>query len=273
MIDGQQRLRAIMEFLDGRVRLTQSKQSGYRNKSFDNLDHAVQRRVLEYGLTVEVLRGYSDADIRDMFVRINRFVVALSPQELRNARESGAFADHAEQIGAWEFWATQRVFSARQLSRMRAVEFAAELTILLIEGPQDKKKAIDLYYGEFASSFPGQHNLEVRLSAYLNWLAEAVPDLRQSRFRRPVDLYGVVGALARLAPTTKDLRTIHPARGGELLRAFELETQAEDPTRPAGRYLTAASRQTDNIQPRTTRIMVLEAVLRGSSTASGRTES
>jgi hypothetical protein len=263
VIDGQQRLRAIFEYLDGRLRLTQSDRDDLRNRRFSDLDPELQRQFLSYGVIVEILRGYSDADIRDMFVRINRFVVSLSPQELRHARSEGAFASYAERIGAWAFWTEQRVFSPNQMRRMRAVEFAAELTILLIEGPQDKKKAIDLYYGEYALEFPGQSLWESRLRAYLEWIGDALPRLRESRFRRPVDLYSLVGALSQLAPSVKELRGLHAREGGARLRSFEDETRVPDPTRSAARYLAAASRQTDNLQPRLTRIAIIAERLTG----------
>jgi len=261
VVDGQQRLRSIFEFVEGRVRLTQSKSPTVRNKRFHDLDAERQQAFMQYGLIVEVLRGYSDADIRDMFVRINRYVVSLSPQELRHARENGAFADYVEHVGTWDFWSTHRVFSAHQIQRMRTVEFAAELTILVVEGPQDKKRAVDLYYGEFATTFPNRRAIETRLRAYLNWIAEALPDLANRRYRKPVDLYALIGALTRIAPTMSDLAAIQAAEAGQRLVAFEVELESENPARHAARYVTAASRQTDNVQPRTTRIEILSSVL------------
>jgi hypothetical protein len=261
VIDGQQRLRAIIDFLEGRLRLTQSDRKDLRNKRFEDLPLRLQREFMDYGLIVEILRDYSDDDIRDMFVRINRYVVSLSPQELRHARSTGAFAAFVESVGTWPFWLEHRVFSPNQVARMRPVEFAAELIILLIEGPQDKKKAVDLYYGEYASGFPSQSLWESRLRAYLDWVVDAVPRLSQSRFRRPVDLYSLVGALARLAPTVKDLKVLHASEGGRLLSQFEAATREQDPPRSAARYLTAASRQTDNLQPRLTRITTLTELL------------
>jgi hypothetical protein len=78
IIDGQQRLRAIFEYLDNRFRLTQSqKNSIFANKRFSELSQELQDRITNYDLVVEELSGYSEADIRDMFVRFNRFVVQL----------------------------------------------------------------------------------------------------------------------------------------------------------------------------------------------------
>ena len=97
IIDGQQRLRAIFEYLDDRFRLAQSQKSTkYSNKRFSDLSQDLQDRITDYDLVVEELSGYSDANIRDMFVRFNRYVVQLSPQEMRHAKGSGKFHDFVE---------------------------------------------------------------------------------------------------------------------------------------------------------------------------------
>src|SRR3989337_4248760 len=54
VIDGQQRLRAIFEFLEDRLRLSQSpKRAPYFNKRFSDLTVEFQSRILNYDLVVE----------------------------------------------------------------------------------------------------------------------------------------------------------------------------------------------------------------------------
>src|SRR6266508_1811807 len=67
--------------------------------------------ILEHKLIAQELLGYSEADIRDVFIRMNKYVFQLSRQELRHARESGAFARFAAEVGAWSEWADLRVFT------------------------------------------------------------------------------------------------------------------------------------------------------------------
>jgi hypothetical protein len=263
VIDGQQRLRAIFDFIDGRFRLTQSKRAAHKGRRFEKLTSADREHILNYDLIVEELSGYGLADIKDMFIRINRFVVKLSPQELRHAREDphGKFAAFVERIGKLDFWRSQGVFTTTQIKRMVPVEFAAELAILLIEGPQDKKESIDLYYGQFRKAFPLAQSVEARLGNYLSWISRAVPKLADTRFRKPVDLYALIGAVDRLAEMHPISRT-DPKRAGKALIAFDKATRAVEPDLTTARYLAAASRQTDNIAPRLTRIRTLEAVIR-----------
>ncbi len=263
VIDGQQRLRAIFEFLSDRFRLSQStKEAPYYNKRFSNLSNELQARIHNYDLVVEELSGYSDSIIQDMFVRMNKYVVKLSPQELRHAREKGRFHDFVERLGKLNFWKTHKVFSPLQLRRMRAVEFAAELTILLIEGPQDKKSTIDLYYGMYQDEFADGPVIEARLRPYLEWIEKSLPDLGKHRFRRPVDLYSLIGALDLVTSHGKTLSKLKPRAASGTLIGLEKETRQKHPTGDAARYVVASTSQTDNIGPRNTRIEILARTLR-----------
>jgi Protein of unknown function DUF262 len=260
VIDGQQRLRAVFEFLEDRFPLTETEQKSRKGKRFSELPKALRDQILNYDFVVEELSGYSDRDIRDLFVRMNKYVVRLSPQELRHAREEGAFYDFVERVGAWEIWAENKTFTAAQLRRMRSVEFVGELAILLIEGPQDKKASLDLYYGKYQQRFPEGKAVEQTLIRYLTWIGEALPEIASTRFRKPVDLYALVGALDGLS-TRSGRIPIRPDRAGERLRRFERLLKRKRPPRQASRYLLAASRQTDNIRPRLTRISIIANVL------------
>ena len=263
VIDGQQRLRAIFEFMDDRFRLTQSaRKRRYFNKRFSDLSPELQDQIRNYDLVVEELSGYTQTDIRDMFVRINKYVVQLSAQELRHAKGRGRFHDFVEKLGQLGFWKRHGVFSGKQLARMRAVEFSAELAILLIEGPQDKKASVDLYYGQYKQKFRDAFTIERRLKGYFDWIVKALPNLESTRFRKPVDLYSLIGALDAVSNEGSRLSRINPQAAGSRLLSFEERTKTKSPTGDASRYLAAASRQTDNIIPRTTRIEILAGLLR-----------
>lgn len=260
VIDGQQRLRAVFEFLDDRFPLGKVSGKKLDKRKFSDLPQSLKDRIRDYDFVVDELSGYSDNDVRDLFVRMNKFVVRLSPQELRHAREEGAFYDFVERLGTWDIWRQQKIFTPRQMARMRSVEFSAELAILLIEGPQDKKAAIDLYYGEYQRQFKDGPKVEKQLLTYFKWVEAALPRLEKSRFRKPVDLYSLIGALMN-----------HRGRGGSVsldakeagvnLRKFERVLNRQRPTERGRRYLAAASRQTDNLRPRLTRIEILDEIL------------
>jgi len=261
VIDGQQRLRAIFDFLDNRLRLSETHDGAIKGKRFSEIPAQLRDRILNYDLVIEELSGYYNDDIADMFERMNRYVVRLSPQELRHAKKKGAFKDFVEALGSMTFWKNERVFSDLQLRRMKAVEFSAELVILLIEGPQDKKSSIDLYYGRYERNFPEARKIESRLASYLRWIKRALPDLSDRRYRKPVDLYSLIGAIDLASDQDGGLSRIDPVAAGTKLIEFEEQTKSKQPQGSAAQYLLSASRQTDNVSPRLNRINTLAALL------------
>ena len=250
VIDGQQRLRAVLEFLDNRFALVESKNPKYKGKRFSALSPEFQSRILDYDFYIQEISGYTDHNIRDMFVRMNKYVVKLAPQEVRHAQYKGEFASFVERVGKWEFWKSKGIFTKNQIKRMRAVEFAAELSILILEGPQDKKKAIDLYYKRYQKGFTHlAKTVEVRLKSYSRWLDVAIPKLATSRFRKPVDFYSLIGALERASNGGSKLNALNATVTGGALLEFENSTHVKEPKGSAARYLVAARQQTDNITP------------------------
>jgi Protein of unknown function DUF262 len=78
VIDGQQRLRAIFEFLEDDFGLTESRGDSrvkeFHRLKFSQLPDEIKAALFNYDLIVEELYSYTDADIRDMFVRMNKAV-------------------------------------------------------------------------------------------------------------------------------------------------------------------------------------------------------
>lgn len=260
VVDGQQRLRAIFEYLDGRFAVSDT-DGPWRNKKFEALSRDQQQQLLNYDLIVEELSGYSEKDIRDMFLRMNKYVVKLSPQEMRHAKYKGKFKDFVDKIGAWKQWRDYRIFSDSQIARMRPTEFVAELAVLLIEGPQDKKTVLDLYYGEYRERFEAGNTVEKLLAEYLQWIAATVPNFRKSRFRKPTDLYSLIGALDIVSAHGKRVRVLDRETIANALTVFERQSLEKDVGGDIAKYVAAASRQTDNIKPRTARIEVMVSLL------------
>ncbi|WP_170127414.1 DUF262 domain-containing protein [Kineococcus rhizosphaerae] len=257
VIDGQQRLRTVFDYLDGRFRLGDQAGPSRSGKKFQTLEPVDQGQILNYDFVVEELSEYNEEDIKDIFVRFNRFVVSLNSAEIRNARETGAFANFVEEVGLWTYWADNRILSAAQLQRHRSTEFAAELVILLMEGPQDKKASIDLWYQTFRAEFPEAEEVRERLRGYQEWISNALPSLAETRFRRPVDYYSLISAIDMISLAAGGVDELDPESSGKRLVEFDAECADGTADGDVARYLAAASRQTDNIKPRETRREIL----------------
>jgi hypothetical protein len=146
---------------------------------------------------------------------------------------------------------------------MRHIEFSAELVILLIEGPQDKKGAIDLYYGNYKDRFDQAKQVKDLLLFYFEWIFKALPDFERRFIRKPVDLYGLIGAIKLLTDGTKNVSKIDPRKFYSSITSFEKALKGDEKQGDIAKYIVASSRQTDNLTPRLTRIEIISKVLLG----------
>lgn len=88
VIDGQQRLTTIKEFVNGEFRLTGLEYLGrdYNKKKFEDLDKKYIQRIYRTQIAVNILDARSPKNvIYDIFRRVNTGGVNLNPQEMRNA--------------------------------------------------------------------------------------------------------------------------------------------------------------------------------------------
>jgi hypothetical protein len=263
VIDGQQRLSAAFDYVEGKYRLSGEDVQEFSGRRFAQLPARAQEAILGYGVIVEELEGHSPSEVRDIFARLNKYGVRLAPQELRHAREDGAFKRVVEEVGSWEFWTEAGIVTPAKARRMRSDELSAELLILLAEGsPQDKKRVIDEYYVKFVEAFPESQALVDRLHRYTSLSADILPQGRRTRFRKAVDFYSLIGAIDQVTDRGSKLEQVPVADWHSSLTAFEGEVRMNSTSR-ADRYSLAASRQTDNVRPRATRIEILASVLGG----------
>lgn len=88
VIDGQQRLTTIREFVSGKFKLTGLEYLGdkYNGKKFENLDVKYSQRIYRTQIAVNILDARSPKKvIYDIFRRVNTGGIYLNPQEMRNA--------------------------------------------------------------------------------------------------------------------------------------------------------------------------------------------
>lgn len=156
IIDGQQRLRTIIEYVNNEFPILKSHNSEYANLTFDELPEDTRERFLQYGVVVEIINLKDDSKIYDMFARLNSNSISLNRQELRNAKYWGEFKVFVYQTASeWRnFFLEVKTFSDKDMSRMKDVEFITSLVIQLIDGIiEETPSKIDRYYSKYDDSF------------------------------------------------------------------------------------------------------------------------
>ena len=162
VVDGQQRLSAIVKFIDGQLPLDKRSKE-FAGKTYDSLDEEDQKLFLAYQMGVEQLFGADDDTVLDIFHRINAYGLSLNQQELRHGKFQGgrykgefrwAVIRAAER---WEIlWSKHGVLPVRGRVRLLHHELVAQLLGILLEGVTDGgQPKISKLYERYDSSIPG----------------------------------------------------------------------------------------------------------------------
>jgi uncharacterized protein with ParB-like and HNH nuclease domain len=263
VVDGQQRLGAVLDFRSDALRLSEDNPD-FPGAKFSSLTRDAQKAFLTYEFTVDLLIDAADADVLDIFARINSHSVPLNAQEKRNAKFFGSFKSTVYTLGFQhlEFWKRHRILSDAAVARMKEAELTSELLVAMAAGLQDKKKSLDTYYKKWDDRFPYQQKSVDRFQDIIDLLNTQVGDyLGNSNFRRPALFYSLFLALyeiryGQLAKLTSTKAAFGDKEGRKLRAALAKLNdylEMEQPPREYQAFVTASQRQTDNITPRRTR--------------------
>lgn len=218
IVDGQQRSMAIHEFFSNRLRLTTK--SSFPGKVYSELDEPEQQQFLGYQLTIDLFVGATDAEIRQVFRRINSYNVPLNAQETRHATFQGEFkwfivrlteryAQSLKDMG---------VFTETQLTRMNDAALFAELVLAMLGGIKTSRPALlqDLY-GSKDDAFVEATDMEARfdraLAAVLEW-----EEIHRGPLMRPYNFYALFLAVSHSLDPLGPLVEISPVRTQKVLR-------------------------------------------------------
>lgn len=275
VVDGQQRISAVLDFMEGKYRLARTLKAPWAGKVFAALDSEQKDSVSTYAFSVEVFHGISDLEVLEMFSRLNTYSVSLNKQELRNGRYFGLFkqAVYSTAYEHLEFWRRHRVFTEQNIARMLEAEFVSEVFIAFLEGMQDKKKSIDSFYDRHDEEFREQTRVEKRFREVVDDLEESLGEaLASTVFRRPPLLYSLFCVVyhrryglprtsissPKKALTGSDRLSLREAVETLSARVEAARAGEETPARFTA-FVNACLQQTDNIKPRETRLKTVYA--------------
>lgn len=200
VVDGQQRLRAIIDFINDGFKIKRVHNPEYGEKYFSQLDEDIQSIILTYKFSVDTLIGVEDSEIMDIFARLNTYTTPLNKQELINAEFYGYFKQAVYGISYKynKFWIENKIFTEYQTMRMNEVELTADLFIAFIDGIQSRK-AVKSYYKKYDEDFEKCPVLEMRFDETISLIIRLFGDtFKKSNFRKPALFYALFLALYNL---------------------------------------------------------------------------
>lgn len=201
VVDGQQRLRTILSFVNDGFVLKRGHNEEFGGKTFSELSEEKQLEILGYEISTDLLVNLSDSQILDIFSRLNSHAVVLNEQEKINANHFSEFKKMADAMAHehFEYWIKNRILRESQVMRMADVSLSADLLIAMCDGIQSKKQ-IRAYYAQYEKDFPFESNkLENQFQETLVEIVKIYPEgLQNSEFRRIHLYYSLFTAIFHL---------------------------------------------------------------------------
>ena len=270
VVDGQQRVRSILDFAKNDLVLCGGDVSAkWLDKSFEDLGEDEKAAFWKYTISVRELEDASDADIRDMFRRLNINSMVLNDQELRHATYTGQFLKLMERLADDEWWIDSGVVTIAQVRRMLDVEYISELFIALMAGPQDKKKTLDAFYGDFDLEFPEEKEWMSRFRRTRDLVDGVLEPKQIRRWSGKSDFYTLFSALGSLvADGDKPNAAAKKALQDALMQFRDKVDQAKKRdnkkkfAKSVHDYADAVTRAATDVARRETRLQILEKVIK-----------
>ena len=201
VVDGQQRLTAILKFIRDELPLKKPYQGEYFNMKYSELPESVHDDFIRYKIDINEIFNPSDEEIRDLYSRVNKYTVQLNKQELRKADFPGNFISLAEKISENSFFESSKIFSVKQRRRMLDVEFIEELLTIILEGVQDKKDYLDNVCEKYVV-LDNKEDIERKFLEAIQDISiifdsEVFP-IQDTRFKQKSDFYSLFACVLQL---------------------------------------------------------------------------
>lgn len=191
VVDGQQRIRSVLEFIQGKFSINPKDSPSFADLEFDDLTGEKRKEFFSYKFVIRTLPDLPEPELREIFRRINTNVLALNSQELRQAIYWGHFIGAMNQIADSLVWTKFGIFTPNDFRRMLDVEFISELAVAVLNGYQNKKTSLDTYYRLHEEIFDEREDLIETFNTVLGEISRILPDLDSTRWSKKSDFYSL----------------------------------------------------------------------------------
>ena len=253
VVDGQQRLKSILGYVEGDF--TARYPGNSKRISYKELTNRQKKIFLMTKLSIGYLINATDADVIEIFGRLNSVSKNLNSQEKRNARYSGEFKQFCLRQAADRvaLWRSLGVFSANDVARMLEVQFISDLTLNMLAGLSDySAEKLNKFYSKYDEEFDQAPNVANRLERILSHIASINPNsIRDTIFsRQPIffSLLLVLDSLKKLPGRRRFEESLHSVDD-----MFNMDVPLTERKEKDAEFIEACTSSTQRIKSRTTR--------------------
>jgi len=172
VVDGQQRLRAILDFAQNKLRLS-SRAVEFKGLTYDTLDAELKQQFLSYPIAVDQLVNAADSDVLEIFARLNSYTVTLNAAEKRHAAFQGLFKTAVRDVSAYwrPFLQTYNVLSIRDCVRMQDDQLIADFFGVALRGVVDfSQQELTHLYRLYDNAFPNVEDITNRIDQTFTYI-------------------------------------------------------------------------------------------------------
>lgn len=271
VVDGQQRISAILDFIGGKFTLLPSHNKDLSRTTYVNLPEYVQQAILSYPLSVNIINTSDDAVLLEIFSRLNAYSVPLNRPEKLNAKYTGSFKQTVHDIARRHlaFWTRAKILSNQAIARMGDVDIVSDLVVTMLDGLQNQKTKVDLFYKKYDEDFPYAEEVASRFQDTLDMIEQCVGvGLGETEYRRPALFYSLFSGVYERAygfgdpplPRTRTLAGDLATVRDRLQELSDIVRSAEPPPNYVA-FVGATLRSTDKLPQRRTRHSVIASIL------------
>lgn len=175
VVDGQQRLRAILDFLQDKFTIMSMHNQTYAGVQFSKLQDEIQEAFLKYELSTTLILDDKDTTVLDIFARLNTYTITLNKLERLNARYFGLFKRTAFNLGLDlnRFWLDNKILNPQKIYRMEDAELCANLLIAMMDGLKSSgSKILEEYFKRYDEVFKDREKLIERFKKIIDVIGE-----------------------------------------------------------------------------------------------------
>ena len=273
IVDGQQRINAIVEFIGNEFKLSKEHlisdkiKEKYGDKRFENLANEDKVIIWAFNLSIVSIKNKERDEIRNIFYRLNLTNYSLNDQEKRHSNTWGRFADLTQEIVEMPFWIDYKLFNYGDIKRMKDDEFCSSLILLARKGiiNQTNQTPLNDAYTDYATNYPEYENDKSRILDWIEKFKLFYSNENHSFMRKRTQLYTVFCLMDYLTEEgiNTDATMIEQFNGFvQKYNQFENSSETGEATTPEEeaikKYKLASSEGVNKIKNRKLRFEILK---------------